>query len=103
MRRLLPRLFLAAALVVAQHGVLAHALSHVGKAPYGEDGGAPANHPAEVCVAFVAAAGGALPSGDLTLAADDVPPAVTAPAPADPFLPPLALTRFASRAPPLPA
>ena len=103
MRQLLPRLFLAAALVVAQQGVLAHALSHLGKTPYGQDGGAPAKHPVEVCVAFVAAGSGALPSGDLPLAAEKVPDALAAPAPADPFLPPIALTRFASRAPPLPA
>jgi hypothetical protein len=102
MRQLLSRLVLAAALVVAQHGVYAHALSHVGKTPYGQDGSTPAKHPAAVCLAFVAAASGALPSGDLPLTADEAPAAVAAPAPADPFLPPLALTRFASRAPPLP-
>jgi hypothetical protein len=88
MRQLLPRLFLAAALVVAQLGVHAHALSHLGRALHGQDGSPPASHPAELCVAFVAAASGALPAGDLPLAAAEVPDAVTAPAPTDPFLPP---------------
>ena len=103
MRRLLPRLFLAAALVVAQYGVFAHALSHLAKTPYGHDGGAPAEHPRGVCVAFVAASGGAVPSSDLPLPADAPPDPFVGPAPADPLLPSLALTRFASRAPPLPA
>jgi hypothetical protein len=97
------RLFLAAALVVAQHGVFAHALSHLDKARYGHDGGAPAGHPAGVCVAFAAAAGSALASSDLPLHGDAPPDHFVGPAPGDPFLRPLALTRFASRAPPLPA
>jgi hypothetical protein len=49
----------------------------------------------------VAASGGALPSSDLPLPAD--PPApndYVAALSADPLLAPLALTRFASRAPP---
>jgi hypothetical protein len=103
MRQPLARLFLAAALVVAQYGVFAHALSHLGEAAYGHDGSVPAGHAPEVCVAFGAASGGALPSNDLPLQTDAAPAACAAPAPADPFLPPLALTRFASRAPPLPA
>ena len=103
MRQLLPRLFLAAALVVAQHGVHAHALSHLGKTPYGQDGGPPANHPAEVCLAFAAASGGAVGSGELPVCADAPPDHFSGPAPTNPLLAPLALTRFASRAPPLPA
>lgn len=103
MRRLLPRLFLAAALVVAQHGVYAHALSHLEEDLYGNDGGAKVNHGPDVCAAFTAGSGGAVGSGDLPLHADAPPDHFVAPAPADPLLPSLALTRFASRAPPLPA
>jgi hypothetical protein len=103
-RQLLARVFLATALVVAQYGVFAHALSHLDKARYGHDGGVPAGHAAEICVAFAAAAGGALAAGELPLQAHPSPDGHAAPlAPADPFLPALALTRFASRAPPLPA
>jgi hypothetical protein len=103
MRQPLARLFLAAALVVAQHGVYAHALSHLEDALYGHDGGTPTKHAPEVCVAFVAASGGAAASSDVLLHAGSASNGAVAPAPADPFLPPLALTRFASRAPPLPA
>jgi hypothetical protein len=102
MRQRLARLFLAAALVVAQHGVYAHALSHLDEARYGHDGGVPAKHAPEVCVAFVAAAGGAVASSDPPLSAAAPQDHFVGPAPADPLLAPLALTRFASRAPPLP-
>jgi hypothetical protein len=103
MRQRLARLFLAAALVVAQHGVYAHALSHLENALYGHDGGVPPKHAPEICLAFVAASGGAPATGDLPLHVNAASNDAVAPAPADPFLPPLALTRFASRAPPLPA
>jgi len=103
MRRLLPRLFLAAALVVAQHGVYAHALSHLEEDLYGHDGDAQVDHGRDVCAAFAGASGGAVGSGDPSLHAAAPPDHFTGPAPADPLLPPLALTRFASRAPPLPA
>jgi hypothetical protein len=103
MRQRLARLFLAAALVVAQHGVYAHALSHLEDALYGHDGSVPTKHAPELCVAFVAASGGALATSDLPLHADAVPDVFAGLASTDPFLPSLALTRFASRAPPLPA
>jgi hypothetical protein len=103
MRQRLARLFLAAALVVAQHGVYAHALSHLDEARYGYDGGTPTKHAPEVCVAFVAASGAAPATSDLPLHVNAASNGAVASAPADPFLPPLALTRFASRAPPLPA
>jgi hypothetical protein len=92
------RWLLALALVVAQHGVHAHALSHLEEALYGD---VHPDHGAEVCVAFVAASGGAVGPGDLPLPAGPAPSGLVPPAPADPLLPPLALTRFASRAPPL--
>jgi hypothetical protein len=101
MRQRLARLFLAAALVVAQHGVYAHALSHLEEALYGHDGHAHSDHAREVCVAFDAASGGTVASSDPPLAADPAPSGCVAIAPADPLLPSLALTRFASRAPPL--
>jgi hypothetical protein len=90
---------LAATLVVAQLGIQAHALSHL----YGNDGGGKVNHGQNVCTAFTAGVGGAVGWGDLPLQADVPPDHVVAPAPADPLLPSLALTRFASRAPPHPA
>jgi hypothetical protein len=101
MRRLLPRLFLAAALVVAQHGVYAHALSHFEADLYGDDGDGLLDHGRDVCAAFVAASGGAVGSGEVSLDAEGSPDRSVGPAPADPLLPSLALTRFASRAPPL--
>jgi hypothetical protein len=102
MRERFARVFLAAALVVSQYGVHAHALSHLDEALYGQDGGVPPDHELEVCVAFVAASGGAATSPDPPLAAARAANGFVAAAPADPLLPPLALTRFASRAPPLP-
>jgi hypothetical protein len=102
MRRLAVHWLLAVALVVAQHGIFAHALSHLGQAAQGHDGGPPAGHPPGVCLAFVAASGGALPSSDLPLAAEPAPNGCVAAVPTDPLLPPVALSRFASRAPPFP-
>jgi hypothetical protein len=91
---------LGVALVFAQHGVYVHALSHVGEALHGDEDHAPADHPREVCVAFTAASGAAPASCAPSLTAEPVPIGRVAPAPADPLLPSLALTRFASRAPP---
>ncbi len=91
------RWLLAVALIVAQHGVHAHALSHLEEALYGD---IRPDHEAEVCVAFAAASGGAVASSDLPLSAGPAPSGLVAPVPADPLLAPLALTRFASRAPP---
>lgn len=91
---------LAAALVFAQLGVHAHALSHLGKALYGQDGAAPqTNHDRAYCLAFDAAAGGAVASSALTLGGE-APDGVAGTASADPLLPSIALSRFASRAPP---
>lgn len=101
MRQLLARLLLAAALVAAQHGVYAHALSHLGTV-HGPDGDVPSSHGTEVCVAFASASGGAVGSGDAASHGDASVSGCAAPALADPLLPSLALARFASRAPPLP-
>jgi hypothetical protein len=92
----LGRFVLAAALVLAQYGVNAHALSHLDEALYGDG----FDHAAELCLAFDAASCGAAPSSGLALGAPPAPGGLVALAPSDPLLPPLALTRFASRAPP---
>ena len=88
---------LAAAFVFAQAGVNAHALSHLEEALHGD---VHPDHATEVCVAFAAASGGAAASADSPLTPGPVPGAAVGSAPADPLLPPLALTRFGSRAPP---
>ena len=94
---------LAAALVVAQFGIQAHALSHLAKALHAHDGTIQqTNDDPASCLAFDAAAGGAVAPSALPLGAEP-PGSVTGLASADPLLPSLALTRFASRAPPLPA
>ena len=100
-RRVAAHWLLAAALVVAQHGVYAHALSHLEEDLYGDDGGAHVDHGRDVCAAFAAASGGAVGAGELPPLAAAPPDHFVGSAPADPLLPPLALTRFASRAPPL--
>ncbi len=94
---------LAAALVCAQLGIQAHALSHLDEALHGHDGAAHhPDHEAETCLAFEASAGASAVPAPLALAgtAPASPPGL---APADPLLADLALTRFASRAPPRPA
>jgi hypothetical protein len=101
-RRLLAHWFLALALVLAQVGIHAHALSHLEEVLYGHDGGVEhPGHGAELCLAFDAAAGGAVAPSALPLGC----PAPVAAGPAlgdsDPLLPSRALERFASRAPPV--
>jgi hypothetical protein len=98
--RLVRAWLLGVALVFAQHGVYAHALSHFGETSDGHDSHAPAEHPREVCIAYAAASGAAAASCAPPLSVQPVPIGHVAPAPADPLLPSLALTRFASRAPP---
>jgi hypothetical protein len=101
MRRLALHWFLAAALVVAQLGIQAHALSHLGEALYGHDGVAHhTDHKAEVCLAFDAAAGAAVTPSALPLGGE-APHVIPRLGVADPLLPPLALARFAARAPPV--
>jgi len=99
-RRLVASCLLGVALAFAQHGAYVHGLSHLDGTADGHDTHAPADHPREVCVAYAAASGAAAPSCVPPLAAAPVPIGRVAPAPADPLLPSLALTRFASRAPP---
>jgi len=101
MRRLALHWLLGLALVVAQLGIHAHALSHLGDARSGHDGGfQQTKHDPASCLAFEAAAGAALAPSGLALGGE-APDGVAALAPADPLLPSIALSRFASRAPPV--
>jgi hypothetical protein len=100
-RRLVLHCFLALALVLAQLGIQAHALSHVGDGVHGHDGPVKqSDHDPASCLAFGAAAGGAVASSALPLGTE-APHAVPALGSADPLLPSIALSRFASRAPPV--
>src|SRR5262245_42158045 len=101
MRRRALHWLLAAALVFAQFGVHAHALSHLGKVVNGQDGTyQQTGHDPASCLAFEAAAGGAATSSALPLSGEALHAAAGL-ASCDPLLPTLALARFASRAPPL--
>lgn len=101
MRRRALHWLLAAALVFAQFGVHAHALSHLGKALNGPDGTLQqTGHDPASCLAFEAAAGGAATSSALPLGGE-APRVVAGLAAFDPLLPSFALARFASRAPPV--
>jgi len=101
MRRRALHWVLAAALVFAQFGVHAHALSHLGKVLNGPEGALQqTGHDPATCLAFEAAAGGAVASAALPLGGE-TPHAVAELAPTDPLLPSLALARFSSRAPPV--
>jgi hypothetical protein len=101
MRRLALHWFLAVALVVAQLGIQAHALSHLEEALYESHGAVHhPDHEPEACLAFDAATGGALAASALPLGGA-APVAVPGLGSADPLLPSLALARFASRAPPV--
>ena len=92
--------FLGLALVVAQLGIQAHALSHLDSALYGRDGAIhQTDHDPASCLAFDTAAGGTLTPSALPLGGE-APRAVAGLTSADPLLPSLALARFASRAPP---
>ena len=102
MRRSVLNWLLAAALVFAQLGVQAHALAHAGKVLQGQDGALQqSGHDPASCLAFDAAAGGALASFPSLPLAAEAPQGIPALACADPLLASTALARFASRAPPL--
>ena len=101
MRRFALHWLLALALVVAQLGIHAHALSHLDEALYGQDGKLQqTKHDPASCLAFEAAAGAAVASSALVLGGA-APDAVAGLTSADPLLPSIALSRFASRAPPV--
>src|SRR5215510_10661863 len=102
MRRLAAHWLLEAAIALLAPGGYVHWLSHLANAPVKCErgkGDTPApQHACELCGAYAAADGGAAPAAAGPLIA--LP--VTAPVgrPAEPLLPPAALTRFSSRAPP---
>lgn len=105
MRRLLGRLFLAAAIALAAPGAHAHALTHVGEALEGlhhHDGTGDAHQERYGCALDAAFAGSDALGASATISNL---PCATAFAPGSPqdsrTVPCEALARFASRAPPL--
>jgi hypothetical protein len=103
-RRLLAHWLLALAIAALAPSGYVHALTHLGddlaKSHEKGDPATPAPHACALCVAYCAADGGPPPAAVPILVLPAATPVVR---PAEPFLPPVALTRFASRAPPLPA
>lgn len=104
MRRLLAHWLLALAIAALAPNGYVHALTHLGdelaKSHEKGDPAAPAPHACALCVAYSAADGSPPPAAVPILVLSAATPVAR---PAEPLLPPLALTRFASRAPPLPA
>jgi len=104
MRRLAVHWLLAIAIAVLAPGGYVHALSHLGGDPIrGQqqrkgDAKTHAPYACELCGAYAAADGGAAPAAADALVVS--PAATPVGQPAEPLLPPAALTRFASRAPP---
>src|SRR5215470_14111050 len=102
MRRLAAHWLLAAAIALLAPGGYVHALSHLGGEPIQQRKGDAKTHApyaCGLCGAYAAADGGAAPAAADALLVS--PAATSVGRPAEPLLPPLALTRFASRAPPL--
>lgn len=86
MRAVLARLLLALAVVLFQHGAVAHVLMHVGEeiGHHQEDGDFHAPHGCDACHAYAAAEGGEPPPLAAPLAVDPAPafsPALAAAAP----------------------
>jgi hypothetical protein len=92
-RALLARLLLAFAVVLFQHGAVAHVLMHVGEeAQHHHDGDGHAPHGCDACHAYAAAEGGEPPAALPPVAAPAIPAAAAsgaqpapAAAPAKPF------------------
>jgi hypothetical protein len=104
MRRPLAHWLLALAIATLAPGGYVHALAHLGDELARNQpakGDAKAQHACELCGAYATADGSAPPPAAQPLV--ELPATTSAVAPVEPFLPSLALTRFASRAPPLPA
>jgi len=105
MRRLLAHCLLALAVAALAPSGYLHALTHLGDelARNHEKGdrAPPTPHACALCAAYAGADGGAAPAAAAPILV--LPAATPVGRPAEPFLPPAALTRFASRAPPLPA
>jgi hypothetical protein len=104
MRRLAVHWLLAIAIAALAPGGYVHALSHVGGEPiHGQkqrkgDAKTHAPYACELCGAYAAVDGGAAPTAAGPLVVS--PAAAPVGRPAELFLLPAALTRFASRAPP---
>jgi hypothetical protein len=105
MRRLVAHWLLALAIAALAPSGYAHALTHLGdelaKSHKKGDAGPQAPHACALCAAHAGADGGATRAAVVPVLV--LPAARPVGRAADPFLPPAALTRFASRAPPLPA
>jgi hypothetical protein len=105
MRRFVARLLLALAVAALAPTGYLHALTHLGgelaRTPQKGDSAPQAAHGCALCAAYSAADGGAPSPAAFTIL--DSPVATPVGRPAEPLLPPAALTRFASRAPPLSA
>jgi len=84
MRTVLARILLALAVVLFQHGAVAHAFMHAGEAAQHEqDGNTHAPHGCDACHAYLAADGGEPPAAFVLPAAGDIahaPAADAAPA-----------------------
>jgi hypothetical protein len=105
MRRLLTHWLLAFAIAGLAPGGYLHALTHLGDelARHQQKGDTTPTppHACAVCAAYAGADGGAPSAAAVPLLV--LPAATPVARPAEPYLPPAALTRFASRAPPLPS
>jgi hypothetical protein len=105
MRRLLARCLLALAVAALAPSAYLHALTHVddelARHHHKGDTTPTPPHACALCAAYAGADGGAAPAVTAPVLA--LPAAMPVGRPAEPFLPPAALTRFASRAPPRPA
>jgi hypothetical protein len=104
-RRLVAHWLLALAIAALAPSGYVHALTHLGDdLPNSHEKGdpaAPAPHACALCAAYSASDGGVAPAVGVPVPV--LPAATPVARAAEPFLPPAALTRFASRAPPLPA
>jgi hypothetical protein len=105
MRRLVAHWLLALAIAALAPSGFAHALTHLGdelaKSHQKGDAAPQTPHACALCAAHAGADGGAARTAAVPLLV--LPAATPVGRAAEPFLPPAALTRFASRAPPLPA
>jgi len=105
MRRLLARCLLALAVAALAPGAYLHALTHVddelARHHHKGDTTPTPPHACALCAAYAGADGAVASAAAVPLLA--LPEATVAGRLAEPLLPPAALTRFASRAPPLPA
>ena len=105
MRRLAAHWLLALAIAALTPSGYVHALTHLGdelaKSHQKGDAAPQATHACVLCAAYAGTDGGGARAAVVPLLV--LPAAAPVGRPAELFLPPAALTRFASRAPPLPA